>query len=214
MYSLEWGEEGEAWNWKHRLLAWEEERVREGSEILSNIVLQPNISKRWFWHLHPSNTYNVTSAYNYLLSSANITAADHTNAIWKKEVPLNVSLFVWRLLHILLPTTNNLIRRHVLHPNAQLCTCGWVTMEDIDHLFLSCDFIGKVWLGISNCLGFSRAHHEHAAYHFLQFENLDRFRKSIRVTFQLIWLSCVGDSVWKKCSIFLSKRKIVTTTSR
>jgi len=40
-------------------------------------------------------TYNVTSAYNHLLSSANNNlAADHTTEIWNKEVPLKVSLFV------------------------------------------------------------------------------------------------------------------------
>jgi len=29
MYSLGWGEDGEAWKWRRRLLAWEEEKVRE-----------------------------------------------------------------------------------------------------------------------------------------------------------------------------------------
>jgi len=57
---------------------------------------------------------------------------------------LNVSPIVWLLLHSPLPTTDNLIRRHVLDPNALLCTDGCGTIEDIDHLFLSCGFFGKV----------------------------------------------------------------------
>jgi len=64
-------------------------------------------------------------------------------------------------------------------------------MEDIDHLFLSCDFFEKFWLGIFNWLGFSMVHPEHKSYHFLQFKNLDGFPKSIRVTFQVLRLSCV-----------------------
>jgi len=40
MYSLGWGEEGEAWKWRRRLFAWEEEKVRECCDILTNIVLQ------------------------------------------------------------------------------------------------------------------------------------------------------------------------------
>jgi len=59
--------------------------------------------------------------------------ANHTNAIWNMEVPLKASLFVWRMLHNCLPITDNLIWRYVLHPNAQLCTGGCDTMEDIDH---------------------------------------------------------------------------------
>jgi len=47
MFSLGWGEGGEAWNWLRQLLAWEEDQVRECCAILSNIVLQPNTSDRW-----------------------------------------------------------------------------------------------------------------------------------------------------------------------
>jgi len=46
MYSLGWGEEGEAWKWRRRLFAWEEEKVQECCDILTNIVLQPNHSDR------------------------------------------------------------------------------------------------------------------------------------------------------------------------
>lgn len=38
--SLGWEEEGRAWEWRRRLLAWEEENMRECSEVLHNIVLQ------------------------------------------------------------------------------------------------------------------------------------------------------------------------------
>jgi len=40
-------EQGEAWKWRRRLFAWEEEKVRECCDILTNIVLQPNHYDRW-----------------------------------------------------------------------------------------------------------------------------------------------------------------------
>lgn len=159
-------------------VAWEEEKVKECCEILINIVLQPNIHNGWLWHLHDSNKYNVTSAYNDIMSSVNIVAADNSNTIRNNEVPLNVSFFAWRLLRNWLPITYNLIIRHILHLNAQLCVAGCGIMEDIDRLFISCDFFEIFWIGISNWLGFITVHPKHVAYHFLQFENLGGFQKS------------------------------------
>lgn len=141
--------------------------------------------------LHDFNNYNISSSYNYMLSSVNILAVDHTYAIGNNEVSLKVSLFAWCLLRNWLPTTDNLIRRHVLQPNAQFCAGDYGIMEDINHLFISCDLFEIFWHGISNWLRFLKVHLEHVEDHFLQFENLGRFPKNIHATFQLIWLSCV-----------------------
>jgi len=151
MYSLGWGEDGESWKWRRRLLAWEEEKVRECCDFLTNIVLHPHISDRWIWHLHVTKKYNVTSAYNHLMSTIKINiVAAHATEFWNKEVPLKVRLFVWCLFRNRLPTMDNLIKRQVLQPNAQLCTGGCGKMEDADHLFLSCEFFLKFWYNISN----------------------------------------------------------------
>jgi hypothetical protein len=86
--------------------------------------------------LHASNKYNVTSAYNYMILSVNILAAGHLNAIWNNEDPLKVSLFALCLLCNRLLATDNLIRRHILHRNAQFSEGGCGIMEDIDHISL------------------------------------------------------------------------------
>jgi len=65
----------------------------------------------------------------------------------EKGGPSEVNLFAWRVLSNRLPTTDNL-RRRVLYLNAQLCMGRCGLMEDIDHLFLSCEFFWKIWLGI------------------------------------------------------------------
>ncbi|RHN79618.1 putative reverse transcriptase zinc-binding domain-containing protein [Medicago truncatula] len=192
MYSLGWGEEGEVWKWRRRLFAWEEEKVLECCDILTNIVLQPNHYDRWIWHLHASNNYNVTSAYNHLLTLiSNNLSATHTSEIWNKEVPLKISLFAWRLLRDRLPTTDNLIKRHILLLNAQLCVGGCGMMGDAKHLFLSCDFFGKLWYGISHWLSCHIVFPEHVPDHLYQFGTLGGFSKNNRSAFHLIWLSCV-----------------------
>ena len=88
-----------------------------------------------------------------MMLSVNIMAANHSNAIWNDEIPLKVDLFIWCLLRKRLPTTDNLIRRHILHHNAQLCVDGCGIMEDIDHIFISCDFFESFKIVIPSWLG-------------------------------------------------------------
>ena len=192
MYSLGWGVEGVVWQWRRRLLAWEEEKVRECCNILSNIVLQPTHPDRWIWHVHASSSYTVTSAYNHMLTStSNNLAVTHITEIWNKEVPLKISLFAWRLLRDRLQTTDNLIKRHILHPNAQLCVGACRTIEDANHLFLSCDFFDKLWYGISHWLGYNIVFPENMSDHLYQFGTFSGFSNSKHSALNLIWLSCV-----------------------
>jgi len=106
-------------------------------------------------------------------------------------VPLKISLFAWRLLRDRLPTTDNLIKRHFLHPNAQLCVGGCGMIEDAKHLFLSCDFFGKLWYGISNRLGYNIVFLENVSDHLYQFGTFSGFSNSKHSALNLIWLSCV-----------------------
>jgi len=46
MFFLRGGEGGEAWNWRRRLLAWEEELWSECCALLFPIVLQANVNDR------------------------------------------------------------------------------------------------------------------------------------------------------------------------
>jgi len=41
-------------------------------------------------------------------------------------------------------------------------------MEDVDHLFLSYSFFGKIWFGVYNWLSLTMVHPEHVAHHLLQ----------------------------------------------
>ena len=65
---------------------------------------------------------------------------DFQHILWLKEVPLKVSLFAWRFLQNRIPVEENLLRRHALSINDQLCTSGRGCKEDRDNLFISCAF--------------------------------------------------------------------------
>jgi len=64
-----WVDGGGVWEWRRRLLAWEEETVTECSSLLCNIVLHYIIFDRWWWILDPINGYFVKGTYQYLTMS-------------------------------------------------------------------------------------------------------------------------------------------------
>ena len=96
--------------WRRRLLAWEEETVTECSFLLRDIVLQDHIADRWWWILDPIDGYSIKAMYHYLTRPDVIVEPSISAAAWLKQVPLKVSVFVWRLLRNRLPTKDNLLR--------------------------------------------------------------------------------------------------------
>ncbi|KEH28085.1 hypothetical protein MTR_5g464500 [Medicago truncatula] len=66
MCQLGWENEREAWRWRRRLFAWEQDLVGELRLLLQNVILQVYKDDRWIWSLVSSPAYTVRSAYNYL----------------------------------------------------------------------------------------------------------------------------------------------------
>jgi len=64
--------------------------------------------------------------------------------VWHKHIPLEVSIFAWRLVKNTLPTRANLVHRGILSEAGAgyLCSCG--DIETTQHLFISCDFYGTL----------------------------------------------------------------------
>jgi len=79
----------------------------------------------------------------------------------------------------------------VLRPNVDLCVGGCGKPDDIDHLFLSCEFLEKIWYDISSWLSFTTIHPACVADRLLQFENIGGFSKNICTSLHLILLSRV-----------------------
>jgi len=89
-----------------------------------------------------------------------------------KAVPLKIYLFAWRLLLNNVPTKDNLVQRRVLSHNDQMCTGGCGRNEDMDYLFVSCGFYGKIWLLVLGWLGLSTVAQGNLMDHLARFGGL------------------------------------------
>jgi len=122
---------------------------------------------------------------------------DSKKLIWHPQVPLKVSILAWRLLRDRLPTKSNLLRRGIIHDENTSCVAGCGCIESVQHLFISCDFLGTLWHHVRQWLGLSGVDHNDISTHFAQCTNyLDR-RRRCRSFLQLLWLMCVW-LIWKE----------------
>ena len=76
-----------------------------------------------------------------------------TKVLWRKDVPLKVVLFAWRLFCDRLPTKDNLYSRGVIAVDDRLCVGGCGSLESSTHLFLHCNIFSDVWHLIHCWLG-------------------------------------------------------------
>ena len=123
MWRLGWGEGGAAWEWRRRLLAWEEESVRECSMLLHNIVLQVDSHDTWRWLLDTSSSYTVRGAYTFLTTTGAPVISPDVD-VWHKQIPTKVSLFAWCLFRNRFPTKDNMWHRRVIHSENVVCAYG------------------------------------------------------------------------------------------
>jgi len=81
------------------------------------VVLHVTVDDAWQWLPDPRVGYTVRGAYCILTSgmvlnhNARLVLADF---LWRKDIPLKVSVFGWRLFKNRLPTKDNLFRRGVI----------------------------------------------------------------------------------------------------
>jgi len=87
MASRGWEVGGGAWEWRRRLLAWEEDSITECSSVLSNVVLQESSFDRWRWTLDPIHGYSIKGTYQFLTMSDTTLENDLYDAVWLKQVP-------------------------------------------------------------------------------------------------------------------------------
>ncbi|GAU46642.1 hypothetical protein TSUD_246690 [Trifolium subterraneum] len=189
MFEAGWGIGGEAWKWRRRLFAWEEELLLGCVGKLANIFLQVDEVDRWVWKLHSSQSYSVKSAYSYLSASETRISDSFDRFLWLKSVPLKVNIFVWRLFLNRLPTKDNLQKRGSIGDHQLLCSalCGF--SEDLNHLFFQCPVYGRLWLVISKWLGISTVLHGVVDAHSVQFCGLGGASKGSTKVFTIIWIS-------------------------
>lgn len=85
---------------------------------------------------------------------------------------MKVSIFVWRLLRNCIPTSGNLIRRMGDMANTQLLVGMYGKVEDVNHLFIYCEFFTHIWSGVLNSLDFFMVNLVSVSDHLIQFDAL------------------------------------------
>jgi len=197
MASLGWEVEGRAWEWRRRLLAWEEDSVKECSEMLHNIVLQVEVADSWRWLLDPVHGYSVRNSYRFLTTSEEQVDRSPVDDVWHIQIPLKVSLFVWRLLRNRLPTKDNLLRRHVIYANDLAYVTGCGATETATHLFIVCDLAHTLWVLVWNWIGLSMVPPCQLRDHFMQVSFMAGMSRGTHSFFKVIWFACVW-VIWKE----------------
>jgi len=149
------------------------------------------VDGRWQWYLHSSQKYSISSAYNYLTTSKNVTTEDSSHIIWHKVAPLKISLFLlgffFRIafLHPITYYSRDLFKIN----NIYVCVVATLTRILIIY-FLHCYFFGTIWSLNSHWLGCDTMNPSHISDHLLQFGHLGGTSKHHQLTMNLLWLAC------------------------
>jgi len=197
MLRLGWEEDGLAWVWRRRLLAWEEGSVRECAAMSNNLVLQENVHDTWRWQLDPICGYSVKKSYRYITNSEMTLDRTLANDVWLKQIPSKVSLLVWRLLRNRLPTKDNLLRRRVINGSALTCVVGCEAFETTLHLFLNCGVSSVLWADVRMWLGIFTVTPSDIRLHFQQFTKMAGMPRSSHLFFSIIWFVVIS-VIWKE----------------
>ena len=197
MTRLGWEVGGMGWEWRRRLLVWEEESVEECSVLLHNVVLQVIVHDTWRWLLDPILGYSVRGAYNFITTTGTTVDRNLVDEVWHRLIPLKVSLFVWRLLHDRLPTKDNLARRGSIPATDTACSSSCGNLETSKHLFLDCATLSSLWSLVLHWLGISSVLGGELRHHFLQFTHMASLPRFIHSHLRVIWFASVW-VIWKE----------------
>jgi hypothetical protein len=123
--------------------------------------------------------------------SLNRTLDAAEDLIWYIQVPLNVSIFAWRLLRDRLPTKTNLVTQGIITTKSYFCVSDCGGIESAQHLFLFCSTFCSLWSLVRSWIGFSADNCQNLSDHFLQFTYSSGGLRGRQSFLQLIWLLCI-----------------------
>ena len=120
-----------------------------------NLILKIPPSERrtvdlWYWMHEPKRAYTVHNSYKVLRPCPDIPSNSIWNRLRSLSVPSKVKHFMWRALTNILPTTENLLQRHVEVPTA--CPICHASSENVYYILLVCPFARTCWM--TSSIGF------------------------------------------------------------
>ena len=101
------------------------------------------------WTADQSNVFSVNSMYQWFDRSLR-NAVDVPNFLWKNVTPMRVKFFGWLVWNGRIKSGDLLLKFGVLDDVADI-RCGFCEseIESVDHVFLHCMYVHKVW---TDCL--------------------------------------------------------------
>nr|GEY35621.1 RNA-directed DNA polymerase, eukaryota, reverse transcriptase zinc-binding domain protein [Tanacetum cinerariifolium] len=93
------------------------------------------------WSLAP-NGFSVASARKRI--DVHILSCGLSTTRWNRGIPIKVNIFMWRLKLDKLPTQTNLVQKGI-DINFLLCPICDNYVENVDHLFFSCEMALDLW---------------------------------------------------------------------
>lgn len=139
----------------------------------------------------------MRGAYRFLSTSGEPVDMTLVDDVWRKQIPLKVSLFVWRLLCNRLLTKDNLVWQHVLHSTDTTCISGCGELETVTHLFLAYDIFNSLWSLVWHWLGITSVSSGDIRQHFVQFTDMLGLPRFTHLFLRVIWFASVW-VLWKE----------------
>ena len=133
----------------------EEVMLVECRNLLLSVMLHVDINDAWRWTPNPIAKYMVGGTYRIL--TARLPSIDPVPAalFWRKDVPLKITVFTWRLFRHRLFTKANLYCRDIIPLEAQMCVAGYDFQESDNHFFSvresSFLILSSVWSDLIAC---------------------------------------------------------------
>ncbi|XP_057774917.1 uncharacterized protein LOC130993898 [Salvia miltiorrhiza] len=153
----------------------------------------------WRWKPTPNGLFTVNSAYKAirqarLENGINCEQMDFKK-LWKAPAHHKMKTTAWRIFKGRLATCDNLTRRNILAANSTSdCILCKAQLEDLNHLFFSCQITMELWKEILSWIGIQTALQRTAKENFLAFSNLGD--KADNHFLSSVWI-CVVWSIWK-----------------
>jgi hypothetical protein len=120
--------------------------VSDASHV-AGVQISPN-SDQIVWGLSKSKQFTTGSLYKFL--TARGVTSRLAKKIWKCKLPLKIRIFLWQATQDRLQTTHQLKHKNWKGRGTGF-TCG--SREDVDHLLFQCPMAKKLWVFLSEALG-------------------------------------------------------------
>ncbi|XP_058733164.1 uncharacterized protein LOC131604757 [Vicia villosa] len=171
-------------------------------QILYYVQPRINVQDSFIWPLNEHGVFKVSVYYKRLMQGRGARVEDPLcleaiNILWKLWMPSKVKIFGWRLFQDRLALKAQLIKRGIMVPKeVNFCVFGCSQMEDIQHLFLNCEFVISLWKSIYVWLDIEPLLATDCISHFLHL--LDSLRRRCsRKRVGCIWMATCW-RIWKQ----------------